>query len=314
MLSVITYLDRFITNPQIRFEYLSRLGIYNNMTDEKYIKKEFGKKMGYKLDLENPQTFNEKIQWLKLYDRKSEYTLMVDKYAVKKYVANKIGEKYVIPTFGLWDRPEDIEYDLLPDQFVLKVTHDSGGLVICRDKSQLNIKAVSQKLSRSLKRNYYFMHREWPYKNVPRKILAEKYLKDESSKHLIDYKFYCFEGEPKFLYISEGLENHKTARISFVDMKWKQADFGRSDYKPFDKIPEKPDKFDEMCLIAKTLSSGKKFLRVDLYQVNGQIYFGELTFSPCAGYMPFQPFSADRDLGKLIVLPSNRETYSHKTM
>lgn len=300
--SLILSLKLFLTDDKIRFGYLSKLGLYNGLSDEKYIKKEFKKRIGYELDLENPKTFNEKIQWLKLYDRNPEYTLMVDKYAAKKYVADKIGNQYIIPTLGIWNRSEDINYDLLPDQFVLKVTHDSGGLVICKDKSQLDIRAVKKKLNKSLKTDYYLLHREWPYKNVPRKILAEKYLEDSSSKQLRDYKFYCFDGEPKFLYVSEGLENHKTAKISFVDMQWNQAGFGRSDFDSFNKLPKKPEKFDEMYSIAKILSCGKKFLRVDLYQINGRVYFGELTFSPCAGYMPFQPFSADRNLGDLINL------------
>ena len=258
--------------------------------------------MDYPLDLEHPKTFNEKIQWLKLYDRKPIYTTMVDKYEVKKYVANIIGEDYVIPTIGVYNNVEDIDFDALPNQFVLKCTHDSGGLVICRNKENLDREASIRKLRHFLQRQYFWRNREWPYKNVPRRIIAEKYMQEGANLSLTDYKFYCFNGEVKYLYVSKGLENHSTARISFLTTEWQFAPFGRSDFAPLTELPEKPSRFKEMLQIASKLSAGHRFLRVDLYQINGKIYFSELTFHPCSGMMPFTPKEWDEKVGNYIVL------------
>ena len=291
---------KYIVDEAYRFDVNSYFGFYNNISDKNYIEKEFYYRLGKVLDLENPQTFNEKLQWLKLYDRKPEYTKMVDKYQAKKYVAEKIGEEYIIPTLGIWNRAEDIEWEKLPDKFVLKATHDSGGLVICRDKNTLDKKATIDKLNKSLKTDYYLLHREWPYKDVPRKIIAEKFMTDKENDDLKDYKFYCFNGEPQFLYLSEGMENHATAKISFVNLDWTFADFGRTDYSPFLELPPKPLNLEKMIEISRKLSDGIKFLRVDLYEINEKIYFGELTFCPCAGMMSFLPASADLEVGKKL--------------
>lgn len=431
-------------------------GLLKWMPDKAYLKMVFWSLVGKRLSLNNPQTLNEKLQWLKLYDRKPEYTLMVDKYAVKKYIADKIGEQYIIPTLGVWNHFDEIDFDILPNQFVLKCTHDSGGLVICRDKAKLDMKAAKAKIEKSLRRNYYWSGREWPYKNVPPRIIAEKYMEDShqdltdykmmcfngtvqccftctdlfaneglkvtffdrqwqkmpftrhypASEYIIDpptklkemmdlaehlaknipfirvdfyeiagelyfgeltvfpgsgfeefspqkydtlfknwiklpnrkgyviehdgwvfcvfclsdkqnlklaesagpadlrdYKFYCFNGEPKFLYLSEGLSNHATACISFVTMDWKFAPFGRTDYKPFVQLPPKPICFDEMVALAKRLSQGIPFLRVDFYEINKKVYFGELTFCPCAGFMKFNPTEWDFRVGQMLDLP-----------
>lgn len=270
--------------------------------DKMYIKIKYRIKFHRKIELRTPKTFNEKLQWLKLYDRKPEYSIMVDKYEAKKYVASRIGEEHIIPTLGVWEEFGDIDFEELPDQFVLKCTHDSGGLVICRDKSKLDKETTREKISTSLRTNYFYQGREWPYKNVKPRIIAEKYMKDDSSKELTDYKFYCFNGEPKYLYVSTGLENHATAKISFLTLDWKFAPFGRSDFKSFTELPPKPTMLNEMIELATRLSTGYKFLRVDLYQIKNQIYFSELTFSPCGGMMPFDPPEWDEKLGKLIDL------------
>lgn len=277
------------------------------LPDKTYIKMKYRMKFHRKIDLKKPKTFNEKLQWLKLYDRKPEYSQMVDKYEAKKYVASIIGEDHIIPTLGVWERFEDIDFDALPNQFVLKCTHDSGGLVICRDKSKLDKVVAEKKINASLRTNYFYQGREWPYKNVKPRIIAEKYMEDGSSKNLTDYKFYCFNGIPKYLYVSTGLENHATASISFLTLDWVFAPFGRSDFKPFTELPPKPTKFDEMLEIAARLSAGYKFLRVDLYQIENQIYFSEYTFSPCGGMMPFDPPEWDEELGKLIDLFTETE-------
>ena len=259
--------------------------------------------MGRELNLDNPETFNEKIQWLKLYDRKPKYTIMVDKIRVKEYVADIIGKEHIIPTLEIWDTVESIDISHLPTQFVLKCSHDSGGLSICRDKNNYDLTSAKKILKASFNRDYYSNHREWPYKDVPKKIFAEKYMYNAGKDGLVDYKFYCFDGEPKFLYVSEGLENHPTARISFLELDWSFAPYERSDFKTFQYLPKKPSRFDEMIQIARILSKDIPFLRVDLYEINGFVYFSELTFSPCAGYMPFKDYSFDYEIGQLLHLP-----------
>lgn len=286
------------------FMFLSNRGFFNRMSDKAYLKLRYNCIMGKKLNLDNPVTYNEKLQWLKLYDRKPEYTKMVDKYEAKKYVADIIGEEYIIPTLGVWDNVNDIDFDTLPNQFVLKCTHDSGGLVICKDKAELDIENAKNTLNHFLNRNFYNVHREWPYKDVKHRIIAEKYMEDESGKDLKDYKFFCFNGEPKLLYISEGLSDHSTAKISFADMDYNIAEFKRNDFKPFNELPKKPINFEKMKELAKVLSKDRAFIRVDFYEINKKIFFGELTFFPCSGYLPFDPEKYDKILGDWITLPN----------
>ncbi len=286
--------------------------IYNFLKvlpDKMYLQLLYYKHFHKFINFKNPKTFNEKINWLKIYDRRSEYTQMVDKYAVREYIAKRLGEEYLIPLLGVWDDPHDIDFDTLSDQFVLKWNHDSGSVVICKDKAKLNISKTVEMLASKKSHNGFWYAREWPYKNVKPKVIAEKYMVDESGYELkgyngslIDYKFYCFQGVPRYLYVSSGLHDHATASISFLTMDWEFAPFGRSDFKPFDTLPAKPSLFDEMKLIAERLAKGHDFLRVDLYQVNGKIYFSELTFSPCAGLMPFVPKEWDNKLGEMLVL------------
>lgn len=275
--------------------------------DKIFLKYLYYKRMDKKIDLTCPQTFNEKLQWLKLYDRSPEYTKMVDKHEAKKYVADVIGEEYIIPTLGVWNKFEDIDFNQLPNQFVLKCTHDSGGLVICKDKANLNIKEAKKKINKSLKRNYYYSGREWPYKNVKPRIIAEKYMATAEQKELIDYKFFCFNGKPNFLYISEGLSNHATARMSFANMNYEKTEFYRRDYKPFELLPQKPINFNKMKEFAENLSKDIPFLRVDFYEIEGKIYFGELTFFPCSGYIPFEPEEWDKKLGDMLELPKEKK-------
>ena len=259
----------FITDKNIRTVILGNRGFCRSMDDEEYLKRKFKVIMGKNLDLENPQTFNEKLQWLKIYDRKSIYTTLVDKYEAKKYVADIIGEEYIIPTLGVWEHFDEINFDELPNQFVLKCTHDSGGLVICKDKSKLDIKESKKKINKSLKRKYYYLHREWPYKDVKPRIIAETFKQQNYNLKLsklpiglMDYKFYCFNGVPKFLYISKGLENHKTANMNFLDLEWNKTEFQRNDYKEFDVLPQKPSKFEDMIKISTKLSQGIPFVRI----------------------------------------------------
>ncbi len=272
--------------------------------DTEYLSRMFKRKMGYDLDIDHPKTFNEKLQWLKLHDRNPVYTQMVDKYAVKEYIAKKIGEEYVIPTLGVYDTFDEIAIEKLPNQFVLKCTHDSGSIVICRDKKNFDMIKARDILQNRLKRNLYWMGREWPYKNVKPKIIAEMLMKDEAMEYLIDYKFYCFYGEPRFLYVSAGLEDHATARISFYNLDLTEADFQRSDFKQFDQIPKIPTHYQEMIDVSRKLSKGIPFVRIDLYEINEQVYFSEFTFTPAAGWMPLESYEWDLALGELLDLSS----------
>lgn len=268
-MSLFGTLKRAFKNPgKIPMNILYRMPyISHSMSDEKYLKIIYRFAIGRKLNLDNPKTFNEKLQWLKIHDHNPQYSIMVDKYAAKKYVADKIGTEYIIPTIGVWDKFEDIDFDLLPNKFVLKCTHDSGGLVICRNKSTLDLKLAQKKINKSLKRNFYWVGREWAYKDVPPRIIAEEFMEDKSNKSMIDYKFYCFNGKPEFLYISQGLENHETARISYVTLDWKIAPYKRTDYSNFDVLPPKPANF------------------------------------PGSGLSAFEPEEWDKKLGERMVLP-----------
>ena len=296
------YMD-YIKHP---VKIINRLASKNliPISDEAYLKMLYKERMGKKINLKNPQTFNEKLNWLKLHDRKDIYTTMVDKLEAKQYVAKLIGNNYIIPTIGVWDKFEDIDFEGLPDKFVLKCTHDSGGLAICRDKKTFNKEAARAKINKSLKHNFYYSTREWPYKNVKPRIIAEEYLENIKDKGLIDYKFFCFNGIPKFIYISEGLENHATASISFLDMDFKRTNFKRKDYKEYENLPDKPKNFEKMKELAMVLSQNVAFLRVDFYEVNDKIFFSELTFYPCSGFIPLEPEEYDLIIGNMLELPN----------
>lgn len=259
---------------------------------------------GRKLDWEHPVTFNEKLQWLKLYDRRPEYTVMVDKVKAKNYVAEKLGGEYIIPTLGVWDDPDDIDFDALPNQFVLKCNHNSGlGMCICKDKSELDIPKVKAELRKGLKQNYFLHGREWPYKDVPRKILAEKFMEDKSGDgDLKDYKFMCFNGKVKCSFVCSGRNKEGGLKVTFFDRDWKQLPFTRH-YPASEKKIAMPEKYREMISMSEKLSQNIPFVRSDFYEINGRIYFGELTFYPGSGIEEFCPEEWDERLGKLIVLP-----------
>ena len=282
------------------YKYLVDIGIFRFISDEKVIRKNYKKIFHKKINLENPKTYNEKLQWLKLYDRKAIYTTMVDKVEAKKYVANLIGDEYIIPTLGVWNKFKDIDFSKLPNQFVLKCSNGSGGLLICKDKNKLNIIKQRLRFNLMMKRNYYYRSREWPYKNVKQRIIAEQYMEDKKLGELRDYKFFCFDGKPEFLYVSDGLSNHATASISFYDMNFNLMTLKRKDFPLISKKVEKPKNFGLMKELAAKLSKGFKHLRVDFYEINGKVYFGELTFYTCGGYVPFEDPEWDYKLGDLI--------------
>lgn len=285
------------------FMFLSNRGFFNRMSDETYLKLRYNCIMGKKLNLDNPVTYNEKLQWLKLYDRKPEYTKMVDKYEAKKYVANIIGEEYIIPTLGVWDNADDIDFDTLPNQFVLKCTHDSGGLVICKDKAELDIENAKNTLNHFLSRNFYSVHREWPYKNVQPRIIAEKYMEDESGYELKDYKFFCFDGKVNAMFIATDRNEKTETCFDFFDCNFNHMPVLNGHPNAKKKI-KKPLGFEKMIELAEKLSSGIPQVRIDFYDINGKVYFGEMTFFHWSGLKKFEPEKYDKIFGDWITLPN----------
>lgn len=252
-----------------------------------------------KINWKNPSTYNEKLQWLKLYDRNPLYTILVDKYAGKEYIRELIGDEYIIPTIGVYDNVDDIDINKLPDAFVLKTTHDSGGVRICIDKNQFDFEEAKKYLNIRMKQNYYYIWREWPYKNVKPRIIVEKYMIDEACNELRDYKFFCFNGKAKFFKVDfDRFTNH---HANYYDINCKLLPFGEESYPPqFDKEIEFPKSLDIMIEFSEKIAADMKFLRVDFYEVNGKLYFGELTFYPAAGFGKFIPEGTDLEIGKLL--------------
>ena len=271
--------------------------------DEFYLKALYYCRFRKKLDLDNPNTFSEKLQWLKLYYHKPVFHIMADKVEAKNYVAEKLGKDYIIPTLAVWDSAEDIDFSVLPDKFVVKCNHDSGsGLYICKDKSQMDECKVRKGLKKGLKHDYFPIGREWPYKGIPRKVFAEKFMVDESGSELKDYKFFCFNGEVKFFKVDfdRFIDHH----ANYYKPDWTLLDFGEELIPPqHEHDVEKPLNFEKMLEVASVLSQGLPFLRVDLYNVNGAIYFGEMTFFPAGGLDKYTPEEADEWIGGLLDLP-----------
>lgn len=279
---------------------LYRIGGF--IPDETYLKWIFSLETGHHLNLANPQRFNEKLQWLKLYFRDPLWTRMVDKYSVKEIVRERVGEEYVIPCLGAWNQAEDIEWDKLPNQFVLKTNHDSGnnGVFICKDKSKIDKSKWMKRINQSLGRNTSIPSREWPYKEVKRCVFAEQYLED-STGELRDYKFFCFDGKVKYLYVAtERQSGH--LKFNYFDDDFNALDLWQG-HPMSEKSIEKPMAFEQMKALATKLSKGLPQVRVDLYEVNGKIYFGEYTFFSLGGVAPFHPDKWDYIWGEQIHLP-----------
>lgn len=276
------------------------------MSDELYLKMLYKEIMGKKLNLDTPKSFNEKIQWLKLYDRNPLYTKLVDKYEVKKYVSNLIGEQYIIPTINVWDNFDDIDFDSLPDRFVLKCTHDCGSIVVCKDKANFKVEDARALITKKQKVNYFWGGREWPYKNVRPRIIAEEYMEDSLTSELRDYKFFCFDGEPKALFIATDRQNEsEETKFDFFDMEFNHLNISNGHPNSYKTIKQ-PISFEKMRDLAMVLSKGFPHVRVDFYEVNGQVYFGELTFSHWSGFVPFEPEEWDLKFGSWIKLPKKR--------
>lgn len=286
-------------------------GLLPLLSDKTFLKMYYPVMMNEELDLKNPKTFNQKLQWLKIYDRKPEYTTMVDKYAVKEYVADKIGKEYIIPTLGVWDNFDDIDFDSLPNQFVLKCTHDSGGLVICRDKSKLDIAMAKKKINMSLKHDYFYNGREWPYKNVPHRIIAEQYMADD----LRDYKLFCFDGVPRMTLVWSERFTKDGLKEDFYDEAWNHLNVQRHAHGNAILPIQRPKQYELIKKLAAKLSEKMPFARIDFYEINEKVYFGEITFYPASGFEEFKPEEWNLKLGEWIKLPTggyrlNSDDYS----
>lgn len=293
-------IKEFLRHPMFLFLTFGHRGLFNWMSDERYIRIAHKIKLGERLNLEHPVTYNQKLQWLKLYNRNSEYTRLVDKYEVRKYISDIIGENYLIPLIGKWNTVDEIDFNSLPNQFVLKCTHDSGGIVICKDKSKLNISKAKKKLVKSMRHNFYWGQREWIYKDITPRIIAEKYMEDKETKELRDYKFFCFDGNVKALFIAT--DRDKDTRFDFFDLEFNHMPLVQY-YPNATQEIKKPINFENMIKIAEILSKGIPHVRVDLYEINGKVYFGEMTFYHFSGWKKFNPRYYDDLFGGWLNLP-----------
>ena len=270
--------------------------------DPLYLKIVYRLRMGKSLNLRNPRTYTEKMQWLKLHDFKPKYTAMVDKFLAKEYVGKIIGEEYIIPTYGVWDSAEEIDFDSLPNQFVLKCNHDSASVIICRDKNNFDRESACRILSACLKNDFFFVGREYPYRSIDRKIMAEAYMEDQELQELRDYKFFTFGGEPKLVHVVSNRQKcDEETYGDFFDMDYQHLDMHMGhDFAPM--RPEKPCNFEKMKEFARILSEGTRHLRVDFYEVDKKLFFGELTFYQDSGWKKIEPAEWDQRIGQWIDL------------
>lgn len=269
------------------------------LSGKTFIKLKFRRRLKEWPDLKNPKTFNEKLQWLKLNDRKKRYSVMADKYEVKKYITQFFDDKYIVPTYGVWDKFEDIDFDQLPDKFVLKTTHDSGGVVICEDKNTFDYDKAKDFLEDHQDENYYYRGREWAYKNIEPRIMAEKLLEFNENQEIKDYKVFCFNGKAKYILVCS--DRQSDLKETFFDTDWNLAPFKRPDL-DINKDEKKPKNLEKMIEISEVLSKDMPFLRVDFYDMNNGPLIGELTFYPASGFEPFEPKEWDEKLGAMIDL------------
>lgn len=307
---VVHWLKQFIQDPEYKLAQVALRFIgEERLPDRMVIKYQFHNVFGYPLDLKHPQTFNEKLQWLKLYNRNPLYTTLVDKYRVKHWVAEKIGEQYVIPTLAVYDSVDDIDLDKLPNQFVLKCNHDSGSVVICRDKLTFDFAAAKRILQNGLNTDFYLKHREWPYKNVKRCIIAEKYLEPvvesiDIASHIMDYRIYCFDGNPLMIYaytnyLQSNNSKPEPSNCDYFDVNWQPLPYIQRSQSRGNI--ERPKELSCMLDAAQQMSKDIPFARIDFYETD-KLYLGEITFYPGAGLSKFHPHIWDKKIGEHINL------------
>lgn len=298
-------IKKYLRNPFWIILFLGRRNFFNWVPDKLYLKIIFRIVMGYWFDLKNPKTFNEKLQWLKIYDRQPLYSKLVDKYDVRQYVAEKIGEKHLIPLLGVWNSFDEINFDKLPNQFVLKCTHDSGSVIICTDKKLFDYSLAKKKLVKHLKKNLYWALREWPYKNLKPRIIAEKYMSDGENYVPEDFKVYCVNGEPKYIVVFHNRFNSSKILMETVydaSLNIQNCSFDEHFVATSEPFPY-PEKIKEMFSLAKILCENFAQIRTDFYIIHNQIYFGELTLSTASGLTHFVPNEWDKRMGDMIMLP-----------
>lgn len=284
------------------FFTLARRGLLNWLPDQAYLSALWQAYYHKKLDWKNPKSFNEKIQWLKVFDRNPLYPTLVDKYSVREYIKNKVGEEYLIRLVGgPWSGFDEIDFSQLPERFVLKCTHDSGGVVICRGKDSFDMKSAREKIEKSLRRNYYWGGREWPYRDIQPRIIAEEYIGSSAGTEPTDYKLIMFGGELRCLFVTTNRFTGKKMNMTFFDTDWNQLPFERM-YPTDQNTPVKPERYDEMIRIAKQLSKGLALTRIDLYEIDRKVYCGEITLYPGSGLETFQPEEWDYTLGEWLDL------------
>lgn len=304
---LIRVICQYAADPDYRFLIRANKHRYDAMPDEAYLKRRYRACLGSDLDLSQPKTFNEKLQWLKLHDRNPLYPQLADKYRVRQYVAEKIGEEYLIPMIGVWNAPKEIDFDALPSQFVLKCNHNSGlGMTICRDKhrlSETDKRRIRRDLRRGLEQDYASTTREWPYRDIPRKIIAEQYMTD-SGGQLTDYKVHCFHGEPRFVLVCRDRFSPGGLTEDFYSTDWEHLPVRRPGHPNAAEETEKPACLDEMLRLSRSLSAGIPFVRADFYIIESKIYFGELTFFPMSGFGRFEPQEWDETFGSYLDLPA----------
>lgn len=292
-------LKKIANNPKLPILYFLNSKLSRFLSDKLFLKIDYYTYMGKRLNLKNPKTFNEKLQWLKIWDRNPRYIDLVDKYEVRKEISHLIGEEYLIPLIDVYDDYRQIKFDELPNEFVLKPNHTSGNVYICRDKSQIDYVALEKEIQQWMKREYFWIHREWPYKSVRPRIICEKLMIDDSGSELKDYKFLCFNGKVKCLFVGLNRDSEQGLNVDFYDLDWNLLPFERH-YPNSDSSIPKPKNLEKMVELAEILSKNIPFVRVDFYEVEGNIYFGELTFYPGGGLEEFSPESYDYLLGSWI--------------
>ena len=296
-------LSLFLKNPAYFITSPASKGYLNWVPDSIYLRILYKALIHKKCNLKHPVTYNEKLQWLKLHDRKPQYARMVDKYEVRSFIAETLGDQYLIPCYGVFDSVEEINFESLPDQFVLKCTHDSGSVEICKNKNHFQKKEAMERLKKAMKKNYYNTYREWPYKNVKPRIIAEKYMVDESGDDLKDYKIMCFNGKVKIIETHENrFTKGKTHTQTFYDRDWNKLDIMQEGLLPVKEEREKPALMDNMIELSERIAKDMLHARIDWYLIQGKIYFGEITFYDGSGFEPFPNQKDDLFLGSLLQL------------
>lgn len=286
------------------YNYKVKTGIYNNLSDVDFLKKTFKVRFGKELNLDNPLTFNEKLNWLKIYDRQPLYNKMVDKFEAKEIVKEKIGKEYIVPTIGIYNSVDDIDFTNLPNKFAIKCTHDSGSVVICKNKNELNVEKTKRFLKKCCKHNLFFWAREWPYKDVKPRIIVEEYI-ESLDENLVVYKVFCFHGKPYLIQVIQN-DKHKDETIDYFDTNWNLLNL-KQDFPNSSNHLKKPKALEEMLHLSSLFLIERPFIRVDWYIVNDKPIFSEFTFFSDAGFAFFSPSEWDLKLGEMMELPSVKE-------